>query len=332
MTNRHDGSDGTIDRRTFLGEGARYGTAVAGLALVPGWSSETLAAGAETKQDPAPPDISVVRGTHLFESTRTAIEQLGGAERFVGPGDRVGLLINSYADKPGTFTHPEIVLAVGQLCYWAGARSVVCLRDEDEDYWELYPDQKKHAAMIARFPAADSDHREIEVRGAVLKEASILEAALDCERLINLAILKHHSGCRMTGCLKNMMGLSSVGTNLGFHLGPSPVSTFISNIGEMFPLPDHFAQSLADLNKVRRPDLCLLDATELITTNGPTGPGKIVRPGEVIAGTDPVAMDALGCAHLGLEPKDVLILEKAHASGVGELDPTRLRVARTELA
>ena len=82
---------------------------------------------------------------------------------------------------------------------------------------------------------------------------------------------------------------------------------------------------------VRPPDLCVLDATEFITTNGPGGPGKLARPGEVIAGTDPLAMDALACAHLGLDPGDVFILSKAAESGVGELDVSKRRIQRTEL-
>jgi uncharacterized protein (DUF362 family) len=236
--------------------------------------------------------------------------------------------MNTWADKPGTYTQPKVALAIGHLCYEAGAKQVVLLKDEDEDYWELDPDHRKHARLIERLRPANSDHRDIQVRGLALREASYLEVALDVDRLINLPIIKHHSGCKMTGCLKNMMGLTSTGTNIGFHLGDSPISTFISNIGNSFPAPNHFGQCVADLYGIRKPDLLALDATELITTNGPSGPGKLARPGEVIAGTDPVAIDALGCAHLGLDPADAFILRKAHDNGLGQIDPSRLRIHR----
>jgi uncharacterized protein (DUF362 family) len=51
----------------------------------------------------------------------------------------------------------------------------------------------------------------------------------------------------------------------------------------------------------------------------------------VIAGTDPVAMDALGCTHLDIKPADVFILRKAHESGLGQIDPRRRRVQRLAL-
>ncbi len=46
-------------------------------------------------------------------------------------------------------------------------------------------------------------------------------------------------------------------------------------------------QSL-DVNLVRRPDLSVFDGTELITTNGPSGPGNLIRPGKVFAAEETV--------------------------------------------
>ena len=40
----------------------------------------------------------------------------------------------------------------------------------------------------------------------------------------------------------------------------------------------HLDQSIADLNTVIKPNLCIVDATEFIITNGPFGPGKIHSP------------------------------------------------------
>ncbi len=80
---------------------------------------------------------------------------------------------------------------------------------------------------------------------------------------------------------------------------------------------EHPTQCIADLNLVRRPELGILDATEFITDTGPWGPGPIKKHGTVLAGTDPVAMDAHGCTLLGLRPEEVLAIPKAAAHGLG---------------
>lgn len=60
-------------------------------------------------------------------------------------------------------------------------------------------------------------------------------------------------GVRFAGTLKNMMGLFPFSTNGLFHLGKM----------------SHLSQCIADLNLVRQPDLCISDATEFLTGNGP---------------------------------------------------------------
>ena len=50
-----------------------------------------------------------------------------------------------------------------------------------------------------------------------------------------------------------MMGLFPFSTNGLFHLGKM----------------SHLSQCIADLNLVRQPDLCISDATEFLTGNGP---------------------------------------------------------------
>jgi uncharacterized protein (DUF362 family) len=50
-------------------------------------------------------------------------------------------------------------------------------------------------------------------------------------------------------------------------------------------------ECIADLCLVIKPDITIVDATRALMTNGPDGPGNVVEIGQVIAGTDPVAVD-----------------------------------------
>ncbi len=315
-----------IDRRTFVIKAAQAGSALAGMSLVPG-----LLTG-EARAAESRPDISVVTGSDYFQSTIAAVEKLGGIGRFVSKGDSVGLMANTWAKKPGTYTKPEIVLAVAHLCFEAGAKKVHLVKNESESYWERSRASAKHGSLIAKLLPDDTDHKTIKIPGAkVLKEADILEGPLVYDRLFNLPIIKNHSGVAMTCTLKNMMGLAAFSTNIKFHYGPNYIRGFLKELGDFFADVDYFSQCVADLNRVRTVELCVVDATEFITTNGPSGPGEMARPKQVVAGTDRVAMDALCCQYLGLKAAEIGMITKSHAAGLGEIDLGRVKIARAEI-
>jgi uncharacterized protein (DUF362 family) len=107
-------------------------------------------------------------------------------------------------------------------------------------------------------------------QGKSLKKADIAKGLLDCDVLINVPIAKDHNGVRFTGTLKNMMGATSRSTNQFFHSG-SGAAGFYDDV-------EFLSQCIVDVNSLRKPDLCIVDATQMITTNGPQGPGKVTTP------------------------------------------------------
>ena len=316
-----------ISRRTFVIECSKTTTALAGLSLMPGlWPGM-----AQATQD-VRPDISVVTGTDYYKATIQAVEQLGGMSRFVSKGDNVGLLANIFSKKPGTYTRPDVMLAVAHLCYEAGAKQVYCMKNESAKYWRRSKTSEQHKDLIARLKPDGTDHKMVKIPGAkVLKEANVLEGTFKHDKLINIPIIKNHSGVQMTCSLKNMMGLASFRANMKFHLGPDGVKALIKEIGNFFSDLDWFAQCVADLNKVRKVDLCVVDATEFITTNGPWGPGKISRPNQIVAGTDPVAIDALCSAYLDLKPEQIGMIQKAHQDNLGHVNLENMTISRTSI-
>jgi len=46
----------------------------------------------------------------------------------------------------------------------------------------------------------------------------------------------------------------------------------------------------------------------------------------VFAGTDPVALDALGTGLFGMKPADLGYITKAHQAGRGEMDLSKIKV------
>jgi uncharacterized protein (DUF362 family) len=305
-------------RRDFLKTGAAAGAA----ALVGGFAG----ARGVTGQPSEPPDLAVVKGADGFAAAQKAIEALGGIRKFVSPGSKVGLLINAptWWRLPGSHTNPGVVLAAILACREAGAGSIQYLLDPAADYWGRTPLAAKYAAEIASVANCSKNYVEVAVpKGLALKKVKIIKELLDCDVLVNLPIIKNHEGVSMSGNLKNMMGGNTGDTNRFFHMGSGAKSEY----GDV----PFTSQCIADLNTLRRPALCLADATVFLLTNGPQGPGELRKLDKVIAGADPVAVDAYGAGCLDLKPADVPMIKKAVEHGLGRMDLDKLAVKEIAL-
>lgn len=131
--------------------------------------------------------------------------------------------------------------------------------------------------------------------------------ALDADLFINFPILKHHRGAKLTLGMKNMMGL--IWDRRFFHTSD-------------------LHQCIADLAGFKKPHLTILDAIRGITDNGPVGPGPIREYGQVVFGTDQVAIDSYGATLFGMKPEEVGYIRLAAEAGLGELRWEKLRVQK----
>ena len=259
-----------VNRRQFLAAAA----AASAASVLEGLSGRALAS-------PAPgagqvPALAVVKGANAYDAVVKAVEMLGGMKTFVPPGARVGLLVNSRFDKPGTYVKPQIALAVAVLCLEAGAREIVSLEDVSRSYWRRAVLSPAHEKLVRdiKEPAGGVS---VPVKGGRrLTEIEITRDYLDCDVIINVPVFKDHAGTHFTGNLKNIMGATRGGTNRHWHLG--------SGAAGYYEDPGFLSECIAEANLVRRPTLSVADGTEMIITNGPFGPGKILRPQTVVAG------------------------------------------------
>jgi uncharacterized protein (DUF362 family) len=296
-------------RRNFLK------AAAAGLAL--GLPGRPLLAAPVTDHD-----LVVVSGDPAA-ATRKALEAMGGIGRFVQKGQRVVLKPNmSFANPPerASTTHPLVVTTVAQACMEAGAERVVVL-----DY-PLY----KTELCLQRSGIQDACKsirgvyvlglderkffREVKVpQGKVLDRVEVMKEVLDSHVLINLPQAKSHSSTGVSLGIKGLMGL--IWDRWSFHAR--------YNIN----------QALADLATVIKPQLTILDATRALASGGPGGPGDVQKPNLIIAGTDPVAVDAYGVTVApwygqNFKGRQVEHLLVAHQRGVGKIDLEQLRILK----
>jgi uncharacterized protein (DUF362 family) len=224
--------------------------------------------------------IIVTKNGSASELVESAIDFLGGMNRFVSPGDSVlikpNASFNNVPEKAST-TNPDVASAVVDLCFNAGA-SEVFLADhllQTPASRTLSRNGLKDAAENsgAKFIVLEraSDFENVEVQGSrVLQEVDVSSLYFDCDTFINLPVMKHHSATGSTLGMKNLMGL--IWNRSAFHR-------------------DGLEECIADLSLVIKPNVTIIDATRALMTNGPRGPGDVVEIGQVIAGTDPVAVD-----------------------------------------
>ena len=96
----------------------------------------------------------------------------------------------------------------------------------------------------------------------------------------------HRYGGHFTLSLKNSVGLAA-------KYIPGQHYNFMR---ELHSSPDQ-RRMIAEINAAYHPDLVVLDGVEAFTTGGPDS-GKLVQANVILAGTDRVALDAVGVAIL----------------------------------
>lgn len=296
-----------IKRRDFL--------KVTGTALAWGLLGQNIFLNAQESYD-----LVVISGEPQA-ATKKALEVLGGISRFVKKGQRVVLKPNMSFSRPpesGCNTHPQVVATVAQACLEAGAaqvlvldyplgRSELCLeksgiRDACKGLKNVYVlalDKKKF-------------FKEIKVpHGRVLDRLEVMKDVLESHILINLPVTKSHSATGISMGIKGLMGL--IWDRQSFH--------FQYNIN----------QALADLAAVIKPNLTILDASRALVSGGPGGPGEVIKPNLIIAGVDPVAVDAYGVSVAPwygqkFKARQVEHLLVAHQRGLGQIDLDQLKI------
>ena len=127
-----------------------------------------------------------------------------------------------------------------------------------------------------------------------LKNVRVAKTAVE-SNIISVPKLKPHRIATVTLSLKNMMGaLASKGS---MHMGTS------------------LSENIIDLASVLKPCVAVVDG--IIAGEGHETSGNPVRMNLVIAGTDPVAVDAVGAEVMGIKSEDVKHLRLAEKKGLG---------------
>ena len=290
--------------------------------LATGFSLSSLSDASAAEALGAYPDVVIAKGDPA-RATRLAVDMLGGMGRFVKAGHKVVIKPNmSFARTPelGSNTHPLVVKEVLIMCKEAGAAKVRVLDHSLQDPEQALVLSGIRDACNSIEPGIchhlmdSSFYQEAVLQDAVeMRNNAIMKDVLDADVLIAVPVAKSHGSAGVSLSMKGQMGL----------------------IWERKAMHGRYSLdvSLVDLVQRLKPQLAVIDATRVLTTSGPGGPGKVITPGEVIASTDPVAADATAVASYEwygrmMQPRQVSHIRLAHERGLGRMDIENLRTKR----
>lgn len=256
-------------------------------------------------------EIAVAKGGTPENLTVKAVNGVGGMGSFVKTGDKVVIKPNiawNRTPEQAANTHPEVVSTLIKLCKKAGASEVLVI-DHPCNPWKVtyvtsgIGKAVETAGGTMRPPIK---FRKVAINGTkLLKEAEVLEEVLDADVLINVPVAKVHGSSKATIAMKNLMGV-------------------VKDRGYFHRTDLH--RCIAEINYYIRPALTVVDATRVLLTRGPQGPGVVNELGIVAAGTDFVALDAFCTKLLDLNISDVAHIQMGAEMKMGISDLSRVRI------
>ena len=257
-------------------------------------------------------DVGIGRGVTPAERLRKALDAIGGLQHYIKPGDIVVVKPNVAFDRApnlGATTNPETLeTLIRMILVDCRAQEVRVTDNPIESPPDCFAKSGLNVATgVAggRVYLPDSNaFRVLNTPGAELIEnwAFLHRPFTNVDKVIGVAPVKGHNLCSASMGIKNWYGLLG-GRRNQFH---QDIHSIVS-----------------DLSIMMRPTLTILDGSNILMKNGPTGGDPSdVKPGNaLLAAVDPVAMDAWAFEHL-LErgrnyPK---YLHKAEEKGAGRVD------------
>lgn len=262
--------------------------------------------------------MAVAKGVSSRKATIAAINALGGIKKFISKGDIVLLKPNMSWDRrpeQAANTNPEVVAAIVELCLSAGAKKVKVVDNSINDARRCYKrsgiaDSARKAGAIVEYPD-QRKFRELDLKGEVLHQWPVYRDALESDKLINIPIAKHHNLTRLTMAMKNWIGM--VG-------------------GRRNRLHQQIHQCIADLSAFFKPTLTVMDASRILTENGPQGGSLryVKKMDTIIASTDQVAVDSYGATLFGLKGEDIGFIKIGHQRGLGQMDLQKVKIRQVK--
>lgn len=255
--------------------------------------------------------------TEVLAAIRAGLDLIGGIAGFVKPGEKIVLkpnvLIGASADKC-VCTHPAVFRAAGKIFLEAGASVTY---GDSPSFGGCRLTMRlagmKQVADELGIGLADFSHGRVLMHKEALlnRRFVVAKGVLDADGLVSLPKLKTHGLTRLTGAVKNQFGC---------------VPGMLKNQQHArMPDPYDFATMLVDLNTLIKPRLYIMDAVMAMEGNGPRS-GNPRKLGVLLLSSDPIAVDAVACKLIDLDPALVPTSAPGEKTGLGTYDYENIEI------
>ncbi len=263
--------------------------------------------------------VSIVKGTDAQKMVEEALSLLGGVESLIKPNSTVVIKPNighTYPPETSVNTSPAMVAAAIKVLRKARPRRIILAEASAIGCDTLKCMEVSGIRKAAEEAGVDKiidikrekDLITIPIRDARsdLTKIAFPRFLLEAEHIVNLPIFKSHASMVFTCALKNMKGTVQDKVHYQMH-------------------QTDLAQAMMDVWSVVKADLNIADVIRPAAGFGPHSTTP-VDFGCVVAGKDPVAVDATICRMVGLDISRVAYFEPARERGVGNFDEDMIEI------
>lgn len=259
--------------------------------------------------------IYIKCGTDYREMTKELLKACDLKTRIREKEKRIGIKPNLVAPTEASYgatTHPEVVAGIVEYLQEEGFQNLVIMEgswvgDHTEDAYEVcgYRELCEHYGV----PFVDTQKEPGMIRECAGLELKVCRIVGEIDFLINVPVLKGHCQTKITCALKNMKGLIPNSEKRRFHsLGlHKPIAHLGLGIHQDFVVVDNICG-----------DLDFEDGGNPVVMN------------RVLAGTDPVLIDAWACQQMHYQVEDIPYIGMAQELGVGSADLTKAEICLCE--
>ena len=255
-----------------------------------------VATGCARPAHPAPSETTIVRAPAYDQRLYDIVRRLVAAEGLAVKGRPVVIKPNLVEFEPGTAinTHPLLVHAACEAFRALGASQVTIAEGPAHRRDTL--DMAEAAGYFQTIPGFEDMFVDLNVdevtlvdlpqRFSRLKRVYLPNTVLGAALLVSMPKMKTHHWAGATLSMKNLFGVV-----------PGGVYGFPKNVLHWAGIPE----SIADLHSVFPRAFTLVDGIVGMEGNGPIQ--GVAKPmGVLVAGADPVAVDATCCRLMRLDP------------------------------